>query len=162
MTERKEEQGLSLLDIGTLAETVTLTNGKKLLVYGISVEGLFGIFNRFPEVGKWFKGGKLEMKDLIEQAPAAIAAIIAAGSGFSGNEEAETKAALIPVESQLDILEVLVRLTFKSGFGPFVQRIVALSKAAESLSFGRVPDMMSRPVPKNASSTDTPKNASGK
>jgi hypothetical protein len=150
--QKEREQGLSLLDIGPLYELVPAPNGKKLRVYGVSAKGIFAVFQRFPEVGSWFKGGKkVDMAPLIAEAPDAIAAVIAAGCGKPGDMQAEEVAGLLPVETQLDVLEAIGRLTFKNGFGPFVQRIVALSEQAQSLNFGRGLAMRSPPASKPAS-----------
>lgn len=144
------DQGLSLLDIGPLHELVPFGE-KKLKVFGVSAKGLFGIFLRFPEVGQWFKGGKLDLTVLAHQAPDAIAAVIAAGCGAPGDVDAEEKAGLLPIELQLDVIEAIARLTFKAGFGPFVQRIVALSEQAASLNYGRAAGMTLPPESKLAS-----------
>lgn len=149
--EKEREQGLSLLDIGPLYELVPAPNKKLIRVYGVSAKGIFAVFQRFPEVGSWFKGGKVDMAPLIAEAPDAIAAVISAGCGAPGDEQGEEAAGLLPVETQLDILEAIGRLTFKNGFGPFVQRIVALSEQATSLNFGRGLAMRSPPVSKPVS-----------
>src|SRR5262245_9569088 len=131
MSAQSKDQGLSLLDIGPLSVNVPVGD-KQLAVYGVSAKGCFHLFQRFPEVGMWFKGGvkKIDAKQLLTEVPGAIAALIAAGCGAPGNEEAEEKAELLPVEAQLDVIEAILKLTFSKGFGPFVQRIVALSAQA--------------------------------
>ncbi len=146
MTTKKEEQGLSLDDIGPLYEDIPYGE-RKLRVYGISAEGIFAIFQRFPEIRTWFQGGgKVDIKALVAQAPGAIAAVIAAATGKPGNEKTEETARKISVETQLDILEAAGRLTFKNGFGPFVARIVALFAEAKSVNYGRAPDTKSPPI----------------
>jgi hypothetical protein len=137
-----KEQGLSLLDIGPISETVKVgeRDGKPIMidVYGVSTKGILSLFMRFPEVRQWFRGGGIDPKQLAGEAPDAIAAIIAAGCGEPGNEAAEETAGKLPVEAQLDILEAIGRLTFKNGFGPFVKRIVSLAELAQSVNYGRV------------------------
>lgn len=151
-----QEQGLSLADISRAHEDVDIGAVNKLRVYGVSARGLFSIFQRFPEVGQWFKGGKFDPKGLVAQVPDCIAGVIAAGCGYAGDVEMEKKAEDIAVEAQLDVLEAIFRLTFKNGFGPFVQRMVALSAQAESQNFGRGLGMTSPPVSKPVSQPDTP------
>lgn len=156
-----KEQGLSLLDIGPLYEDVDYGT-RKLRVYGVSAEGIVSVFQRFPEIRTWFQGGgTVNIKMLIEQAPGAFAAVIAAATGTPGSEKAEKIARLIPAETQLDILEAIGRLTFKNGFGPFVARIVALSAAARSENFGRVQDTNSPPTSKPVSPPATEPSTSG-
>lgn len=141
MTEKEREpQGLSLLDIVPLTEKVKISENQYLAVTGISTRGIVSLFVRFPEMQKWFAGaGKgIAVSSLAAEAPDALAAIIAAGCGTPGNAAAEDMAGTLPVEMQLDILEAIGRLTFKNGFGPFVQRIVALAALAQSVNYGRV------------------------
>lgn len=160
-TDKTKNQGLSLADIGPIYEDVPLSDEKSLRVFGVSAKGLFAIFQRFPQVGEWFKGGKFDPKDLIAQVPDAIAGVIAAGCGFPGDGEMEKRAEMIAVDSQLDIVEAIFRLTFKSGFGPFVTRIVALSAQADSLNYGRGLVTTSPKVSPTASPPDTTAKPSG-
>jgi hypothetical protein len=155
-----KEQGLSLLDIGPVSEKVQV--GDKLLdVYGVSVKGVFALFARFPEIQQWFKGGRINQEQLIAEAPDTLAAIIAAGCGEPGNGAAEETAGRLPVDTQLDILEAIGRLTFKNGFGPFVKRIVALAAQAQSVNYGRVQDTKSPPVSRPSPPPDTTTKPSG-
>ncbi len=156
----KKEQGLSLLDIGRVSEKIQV--GDKLLdVYGVSAKGIFEIFTRFPEVQGWFKGGKVNLNQLVAETPDAIAAIIAAGCGLPGDNVAEENASALPIETQLDILEAIGRLTFKNGFGPFANRIVALVAQAQSVNFGRAQVTKSPPVSKPSPQPDTTTPPSG-
>jgi hypothetical protein len=142
-----ESPGLSLLDLGPQTESVPV-GSMKVRVTGVSVKGVFAIFGRFPEIGSWFKAGKVDLAGLIEQAPDALAAFIAAGCGEPDNPVAESVAASLPVETQLDIIDAIARLTFKNGFGPFVNRILALSDQAQSVNYGRVSGMNSQQASK--------------
>lgn len=141
MTTKRKEQGLSLTDIGPVYEDVPVTAEKAVRVSGISAKGIFTIFQRFPQVMEWFKGGRIDLQGLIAEMPDAIAAIIAAGCNQPGDDEAEEIAGSYAAETQLDITEAIGRLTFKNGFGPFVKRIVAMANAAQSVNYGRVPGM---------------------
>jgi len=143
------EQGLSLLDIGVLTEKVQVSvkDGEPVFidVQGISSEGVLILFQRFPEMQSLMSGMGVAVKpvEILSAAPKAIAAVIAAGCGSPGNPESEAVASQLSVEVQLDILEAISRLTFRSGFGPFVKRIVALSEAV-SANYGRAPGTNSR------------------
>lgn len=162
--EKEREQGLSLLDIGPLSANVPVgTEGKSLKVSGVSAKGIFIVFQRYPEIAQWFKGGiaKIDPKMLLAEAPEAIAAVIAAGCGSPGDEAAEAVAGSLPIEAQLDVLEAIAKMTFTRGFGPFVQRIVALSALAESQNYGRASGMKLPPQSKPASQPDTTAKPSG-
>lgn len=152
----KSDQGLSLLDLQPQTERVPIGDSF-LAVYGVSVKGVFTLFTRFPECQQWFKGGKIDVKKLVAEAPDAVAAIIAAGCGEPGNPAAEENAEKMTVEVQLDVVEAIARLTFKNGFGPFVKRIVALSEQAASVNYGRVQAMNSPPPSKPSGEPQTPK-----
>lgn len=160
-TPATKEQGLSLADIGPVYEDVPLSATVSLRVYGISAKGLFAIFQRFPEVAAWFKGGKFDPQSLIAQVPQALSGVIATACGYPGDDAMEAKADDIAVDSQLDVLEAIFRLTFKNGFGPFVLRIVALSNEAESLNYGRGLAMTSPKASPTASPPDTTPKPSG-
>jgi len=141
-----KDEGLSLLDIAPQHELVPVGK-EKLKVVGVSAEGVLALFKRFPDMGAWFKGG-LKPEMMVKAAPEAIAAIIAAGCGTPGNEGAEAVARALPIETQLDVLEAIGRLTFKNGFGPFVERMLALAADAKSVNYGRAPATVSQPQSK--------------
>jgi hypothetical protein len=141
---RREHQGLSLSDIAKRYEDVPVGEKEEdfLRVYGISAEVCLTLLNRFPDLlGKAMAGGGVKFNDLVAAAPGAISVVIAAATGHPGDEEVEEDAASLPIEIQMDILEAVGRLTFRSGFGPFAQRIMNLANAASSVSSGAVPGM---------------------
>lgn len=140
-------QGLSLGDIARLREDVKIGEGEDQFIKtnGISAQVAFSLLNRYPAVlAKAMEGHGIKFGDMIKAAPEVLSAIIVAGTGGKfDDEEALEDAATLPIEIQMDILESIGRLTFKSGFGPFVKRIVAHAEAAKSGNFGKVPDMKS-------------------
>lgn len=132
------EQGLSLRDIGLLTETVAVNDEKSVEVRGIAAADLIKLINRFPDMQKWMSGEVVNIRDILVNAPDAIAAIIAIGCGDGGDPEAEGVASMLPFEVQMDIIQVVGRLTFRSGFGPFVQRMLRLVDEAASGGSGKV------------------------
>lgn len=157
-----KEQGLSLLDIAPASERVKIGDDQYVQVIGVSAKGILSIFQRFPEIFTWVKGGgKVDIPQLLNQTPGALAAVIAAGCGLPNNEAAEETATNLPIETQLDLLEAIGRLTFKNGFGPFAQRMIDLAAAAQSVNYGRAQDMRSRPQSKPASPPVTTAKPSG-
>jgi hypothetical protein len=150
-------QGLSLFDIADFGEEVPIGDGRKLKVKGISAQGCVLLLMRFPQLQKWFSGQSVPVADTFIQAPDMVAAVIAAGTGAPGDTDAEDIAASLPVEVQTDVVEAVFRQSFRSGFGPFVKRVLALyAAAAQSGNFGGDPAMKSPPVSKPLSTTDTP------
>lgn len=149
------EPGLTLADIAAMSEEVKIGDAGFIKVHGISAQKCLAIFKRFPKLLKMLAG--FDAMTFIEAAPDAVAAIIAAGTGQFGDEAAEAAAAQIGIEVQYDILEAIGRLTFKSGFAPFVERIMKLAGTVQgSANFGRVTDTKSQPASKPSSQPDIP------
>ena len=157
-----KEQGLGLHDIADFGENVPIGDGRSLKVKGISAQGCLLLLMRFPDLQKWISGQSLALTDAFLQAPETMAAVIAAGTGAPGDTDAEDIAASLPVEVQIDVLEAVYRQTFRSGFGPFVKRVLVLYAAAvQSGNFGGDPGMKSPQESKPLSPTDTPQAPSG-
>jgi hypothetical protein len=115
---------VSLMDVVPLRKSVPLSTGDVIEVGGVTAVGLASMANKFPEI-KALLAGKADPKlftfeGLIDKAPRVVAAILADGCGFPGNEEAEAKAAALPISDQLEIFEAILDLTFAKGIGPFV------------------------------------------
>jgi hypothetical protein len=56
----------------------------------------------------------------------AVAAIIAAGCGYPGDEQAEAVAGKLAIDAQADLIAAIVHLTLPAGLGPFVEKLTAL------------------------------------
>lgn len=124
-----KQPGLNLADLAAQTKDVEVPGGF-VTVKGISVQTALALLQRYPHLAKLANGFKVS--DLIVVAPGALAAIIAAGFGKFGDEQAEEQAADIPIETQFDLIEAIGGLTFKNGFGPFVSRVMALADAVKS------------------------------
>jgi hypothetical protein len=148
------QPGLSLLDIAGATEDVPVGDSF-ITVSGISAQDGLAIMRRFPQLTSLLGGFKAA--DLLTVAPGALSVIIAASVNKMGDEEYEAAAAKIGVEIQWDILEAIGRLTFKNGFGPFGERIMALAaKVPNSGNSGRASATNSQPISKPSSPPDTP------
>lgn len=123
---------VSLTDIAPARTTVPV-QGHTIEVNGITAKTIAALLERFPEV-KLLMAGKQSTANLFELAPTAIAAIIAAGTGKPDDLDEEQAAARLPIEDQANLIEAISKLTFPSGFGPFVERIMALTAAVEGAS----------------------------
>jgi hypothetical protein len=150
-----KKPGLSLLDIFPAHELVKIDDERSIKIYGLGAKSVFILLQRFPHLGAMLKGGNINWQQFIQEAPDAVAAILAAALGRSGDEEVEEAVSLYGVEIQVDILAAVMRLTFKNGFGPFVDRIVQLTRGAASENSGRVMDTKSAPVLKPSLPPDT-------
>ncbi|PSJ55762.1 phage pre-tape measure protein [Pseudaminobacter soli (ex Li et al. 2025)] len=114
-----------LLDIAPVAETVTAL-GEKVEVYGVSAKGVAVLLSRFPELRMLITGKSVDVDRLMEMGGDAVSAIIAAGCGYPGSEQAEAMADRIAVDEQADLLAAILRLTLPKGMGPFVEKLTAL------------------------------------
>jgi len=118
---------VSLVDIAPPTRTVEV-QGNDLSVHGVSAKGIASLLDRFPEMRLLItgKGADLTPDGIMEMAPDAIAAIIAAGCGLPGDTQAEEVAASLGVGEQVEILACIIELTMPQGIGPFVDRISGL------------------------------------
>jgi hypothetical protein len=119
-----------LLDIADLSEEVPVGE-KTLTVYGISAGDLVGLVTRFPALRDALSSGRavqpgqdqIDAPSLIQEAPRAIGPLLAAGLGHLGEAEYENRAARLPIGVQVDIIDVIIRLSIPDGIGPFVEKI---------------------------------------
>ena len=159
-----QEQGLGLYDISGFGEDVPIGGDppQKIRVKGISAKGILILLMRYPDMQRWLSGQSIAIPDVMMQTPDAIAAIIAAGTGNPGEGDAEDIASNLPIEIQTDIVEAIYRQTFRSGFGPFVNRVLTLyANAVASGLPGKVPDTKSPPESQPSLEPDTAKNEPG-
>ena len=110
--------------INPAPETI-LINGKKIPVRGISMEGFGMLIPRFPNLLPEFQARlerdkRITVQTIAEVAGSAMGAILAAGIGFPGNEEAEESLGQLAAPQQAKLLGKIVDLTMPDGLGPFV------------------------------------------
>jgi hypothetical protein len=122
---------VGLIDIAPRTETV-LVHGTPVPVHGISAKSLAHLLGRFPELRMLLTGQEVEIEQLMAMGGDAVAAIIAAGCGYPGDQAAENVAATLTIEAQVDLLSAVLRLTLPGGFGPFVEKLTALGGLIQS------------------------------
>lgn len=116
---------VGLLDIAPLTEKVSV-GGATVEVSGVSASGIISLIARFPEFRLLMTGKEVDVGSLIAMGGQAVAAIIAAGVGFPGDEAQEAAAARLPLEAQTDILAAIIKVTLPNGIGPFFEKLTAL------------------------------------
>jgi hypothetical protein len=79
-------------------------------------------------------GQEVETEQLMAVGGDAVAAIIAAGCGYPGDENAETIASKLSIDAQADLLATILRLTLPKGIGPFVEKLTALGGVFDAAS----------------------------
>jgi enoyl-CoA hydratase/carnithine racemase len=122
---------VGLIDIAPLVETVDV-QGSPVTVHGVSARGLASLLGRFPELRMLMTGQEVQAEQLIAMGGDAVAAIVAAGCGYPGDEAAETVAGKLSLDSQADLLATILRLTLPKGVGPFVEKLTALGSILDA------------------------------
>ncbi|RUV75927.1 MAG: hypothetical protein EOR30_17040 [Mesorhizobium sp.] len=141
---------VGLLDIAPLTERVPVGNAT-VEVFGVSAKGVVSLLARFPEVRMLMVGKDVGIDKLMEMGGDAIAAIIAAGIGFPGDEEQEKAAGRLSVEAQADLLTAILKVTLPNGIGPFVEKLTALG-ATVGVAAAASPRVPATKSPKSSSS----------
>ena len=115
-----------LRDLAGTTETVTV-RGHKVEVPGLSIDGIAHLLNRFDELRGWLSGGAVDVSPeaLVGTGPHLVAAVIAAGPGAPGDEQAEAVASDLAVSDQLAVLETIMRVSFPDGLANFLDRLTA-------------------------------------
>lgn len=116
---------VGLIDIAPAIETIDV-QGASVTVHGVSAKGLAHLLGRFPELRKLMTGQEVEAEQLLAMGGDAVAAIVAAGCGYPGDETAEAVAGKLSLDAQADLLAAILRLTLPKGVGPFVEKLTAL------------------------------------
>lgn len=100
-----------------------------LEVRGVSAKGVAYLLGRFPELRALMAGREVPLPELMAMGGDAVAAIIAAGCGYPGDEAAEQRAGEFAVDAQADLLAAILKLTMPNGVAPFVEKLTALAGA---------------------------------
>lgn len=116
---------VGLIDIAPSVETVD-PQGLAVTVHGVFAKGVAHLLGRFPELPKLMSGQQVEADQLMAMGGDAVAAIIAAGCRYPGDDKAEAVAGKLAIDVQADLLAAIVRLTLPAGLGPFVEKLTAL------------------------------------
>lgn len=119
----------SLMDIAPLSEEVELTGGRTISVGGVGADGIAYMLTQSPELRQMMAERKLSIDadGIAKLGPQMIAMVIACGSGFPGNREAEQRAAKLGALDQLKLINAIMRCTMPSGIDPFVEEVLALA-----------------------------------
>lgn len=120
---------VGLLDIVNVPETV-MVREVPVPVHGVSVRGIAHLMTQFPEIREVLGGRQVDVTPelLVNRAPRAIAAVIAAGCGMPGDPQAEEVAAGLGVDEQLELITAIIRKTLPGGLSPFLKRLESLTK----------------------------------
>lgn len=120
---------MDLLSIAAPAAEVAIgpEPGQTISVRGISLRAIASLLARFPDLLGLFNGRDLDAQRLLAGAPAAAAAIMAAGAGHLNDAKAEAVCDSLGLQYQADLIVKILELTFPSGIGPFVAAMERLT-----------------------------------
>ncbi len=123
---------VGLIDIAPSTRTVPV-DGQDVPVYGVSAHGIAYLLSRFPELGDIVaqRETDIDPSTLMRIVPDAITSIIAAGTGYPGNQQAEEVAGRLGADLQLDFLKVIIELTMPKGVHPFLEKFSATMQALD-------------------------------
>jgi hypothetical protein len=124
---------VGLLDIAPVTATVKWGE-TEIQCRGVSVKGVAILLQDYPQFTALIAGGAIKPEQILSAAPELVAGIIAAGTGTPGNKEAQEKAADLPMEVQLDLLEHIIKMTMPSGPAPFLRRLTGLLNSIGAVS----------------------------
>ena len=120
---------VGLVDIAPITSSVSI-RGKDISITGVSARGIASLLARFPELRALMTGREVALEDLLKLGGDVIAAIIAAGTGASGDVDAEKAADNLTLEEQADLLAAIVELTLPRGLSPLVEKMSRLGLLA--------------------------------
>lgn len=117
---------VGLIDIAP-ARTSVQIGVYSIEVTGVTVEGIAHLLGRFSELRELMAGREVSADRLLAAGGAAVAAIIAAGTGKLGDAAHEAAAGSLAVDEQLELLAAIISLTFPRGAGRFLDQLAGLS-----------------------------------
>jgi hypothetical protein len=139
---------VGFLDIAPSTKQV-MVGGEAVDVYGVTLKGAVALVRNYPKFMGIFLGGGVTSEALFASGPDLVAAVIAAGLGYSGKKSlaAAEKADQLPLQAQFDLLEAIIEVTMPDGPGPFVKRLTGLlnSMAAGNHAAGAAPEDQNAP-----------------
>lgn len=139
----------SLLDIAPSSRKVTIRE-TDIDITGISAQGIADLVVRFSNLKELLSSEESVTVDtIVQHVPEALTAIIASGTGNTGNKDAEKIASTLSAEEQADLLFAIVEETFPNGIGNFIQKVQGL---IEGVGLEMVPQTSSEPLQKSANS----------
>jgi hypothetical protein len=145
----------------------TISSGQTVEVKGLGLDVIAIVLDHIEELEKAVAGiESFSMMKLLSQAPLAVAALAAASVCGNPYSEEEQKAFLeLALEDQLAVVEKIFEATMPRGFGPFAERVKALTGfdlgaavealkqqgAAVAVESLKAPDTSSSPQPTSSS-----------
>ena len=116
---------VGLLDIAPLTQIVTVRD-HPIEVTGVSAKGVAQLLLRFPELRALISGRDVGLDQLLALGGDIVAAVIAAGCGQAGDEQAEAAAGRLGLDDQAELLAAIMALTMPQGIGPFVDKLARM------------------------------------
>lgn len=124
-----------LVDLVLPKRTKTLY-GVEVRITGVDADAIGSLWDRFPRLADLTETGQFGVKEILALGPDVTAAFIAAGTGASGDPNAETIARDLPLGDKAELLADILEMSLPRGPGPFVDACVRILQALGMLSPG--------------------------
>lgn len=111
---------------GLLSIAPVTTTVAGVTVHGVSAKGIALLLDGFPALRALMSGREVAVDELIQAAPDAVAAIIAAGIGYPGDAQQIEAAAALPLDLQADFIAAILKLTMPKGPKGFLEKLSGL------------------------------------
>ena len=120
-----------LMELGPMTRDVEIM-GSKLTLRPISTREIILLLSKFPQIAELF-GSDREVAT-IEIGPEALAHIVACSTGELHNPEAIEAATRLGLGKIMEILDVVMEITFEDGVDPFMVRVKKMLGVVSPLS----------------------------
>lgn len=129
-----------IFDLLPATDTVTVGD-TETIVRSIQLGHALQIVSRFPALRQFLDGTKKEASFAEILSTGSVPAILAAGCGRFGDENAEAHFAALDADTQAQFLGAVLRLTMPRGVAPF---LISIRTCAEGLTGPQPPKYMTR------------------
>lgn len=117
-----------LVDVIPHKET-TFIQGIEINVTGVNLGSIGFMWGRFPALAEMVSRREFDIPSIMGMGPEFVGAVIAAGTGYPNDPEAEAIARALSLDEQVDLLARILRISLPRGVGPFVDSLVEGAKA---------------------------------
>lgn len=122
---------VSILDIApSSASAATVkVRGADVAVHGIGLDDVVYLIRNYPEIKDLFAGKDVHFttETLFDRAPELVYSVIAAGTGVLKDVKGIDTVKGLALDEQVNLLDAILRETFKGGVVPFVQAVRRLT-----------------------------------
>ena len=102
-------------------------NGQTVTITGLSIAAFVDVVNGNEQLAAMVQQGGASFVQVVAAFPDPVAKLIAAGTGFPGDEVEIAAARALTAGHQVLLLEEIVNVSFAGDVAPFVQKLLKLA-----------------------------------